>query len=102
MQLSKNHIMEELNKGICEMTIISEHCSLSKTISATLSSNHLPDMKPTVSAKPNIVVFWNMIDEKWQTLHLSTIGDIERLTGNGVKQKEDAFSINSIAPFANH
>jgi hypothetical protein len=85
MKISKTHIVEELKSGICELTIVSEHSSASRTISATLSPNHLPDMKPTISKKPNIVVFWNMVEEQWQSYHTTTIGDIERLTGLGVK-----------------
>ena len=40
-----------------------------------------------------MVVFWDVIDEKWQTLHISSIGDIERMTGYGVKHESD-----SVAP----
>ena len=90
MKISKKYIIDELENGICELTIVSEHSSASRTISATLSPNHLPDMKPTISKKPNIIVFWNMVEEKWCSMHSKNIGDIERLTGLGVKDKEDA------------
>ena len=99
MKITKNYIVEELQSGICEVTIVSEHSSMSRTISATLSPNHLPDIKPTFSDKPNIIVLWNMIDEKWQSMHLSTIGDIERLTGLGVKDVEDAVPVDAVASF---
>ena len=99
MKITKNYIVEELQNGICEVTIVSEHSSMSRTISATLSPNHLPDIKPTFSDKPNIIVLWNMIDEKWQSMHLSTIGDIERLTGLGVKDVEDAVPVDAVASF---
>lgn len=90
MKLNKENIIEELKNGICELTIVSEHCSVSETVSATLSPNHLPDSQATVSDKPNIVVYWDMVDEKWCSMHSKNIGDIERLTGLGVKDKEDA------------
>ena len=97
MKISKKYIIDELENGICELTIVSEHSSASRTISATLSPNHLPDMKPTISKKPNIIVFWNMVEEQWQSYHLTTIGDIERLTGLGVKDKEDAVNIEELS-----
>tara|TARA_R110000824_G_scaffold200311_1_gene384292 strand:+ start:215 stop:529 length:315 start_codon:yes stop_codon:yes gene_type:complete len=99
MTVSKTHIIEELRNGICELTIISEHSSASRTISATLSPNHLPDMQPTISKKPNIIVFWNMVEEQWQSFHTTTIGDIERLTGLGVKDKGDTVvDIGKLSP----
>ena len=101
MSISKNYIVEELKNGICELTIVSEHSSASRTISATLSPNHLPDMQPTISKKPNIVVLWNMVEEKWQSMHVSTIGDVERLTGLGVKDAEDLVSPEAIASIIN-
>ena len=99
MKITKNYIVEELQSGICEVTIVSEHSSMSRTISATLQPNNLPDIKPTFSDKPNIIVLWDMIDEKWQSMHLSTIGDIERLTGLGVKDVEDAVPVDAVASF---
>jgi len=99
--ISKKHIIEELKNGICELTIVSEHSSASRTISATLSPNHLPDMQPTISKKPNVVVLWNIVEEQWQSMHLSFIGDIERLTGMGVKDAEDSVSSEAIASIIN-
>ena len=99
--ISKKYIMDELKNGICELTIISEHSSVSRTISATLSPNHLPDMHPTISKKTNIVVLWNMVEEQWQSMHLSTIGDLERLTGHGVKDAKDFVSLESISSIVN-
>ncbi len=96
MNITKEYATKELQKGICELTIVSEHSSMSRTISVTLSPNHLPDTKSTFSSKPNIIVMWNMVDEEWQSIHLSTIGDVERLTGLGVKDEKDAISIDEI------
>ena len=89
----KDKITSELENGICELTIVSDHCSASRTISATLSPNHLPDTQSNFTDNPNMVVFWDVIDEKWQTMHVSTIGDIERMTGFGVKDESDSVSI---------
>ena len=89
----KDKITSELENGICELTIVSDHCSASRTVSATLSPNHLPDRQSNFTDNPNMVVFWDVIDEKWQTMHVSTIGDIERMTGFGVKDESDSVSI---------
>ena len=75
----KDKITSELENGICELTIVSDHCSASRTISATLSPIHLPDTQSNFTDNPNMVVFWDVIDEKWKTMHVSTIGDIERM-----------------------
>ena len=85
---NKKQIVEELKKGICELTLISEQSSASCTISATLSTNHLPDEIPEVSDKPHIVVLWNLIAEKWESFHASEIGEVERLTGIGIKDDQ--------------
>jgi len=95
MRFTKDNIIKELERGICEITIVSEHSSMSRTISVTLSPNHLPD-NSTFSSKPNIIVMWNMVDEEWQSIHLSTIGEIERLTGFGVKDERDAISVEEM------
>tara|TARA_R110002020_G_scaffold198185_1_gene399357 strand:+ start:1103 stop:1417 length:315 start_codon:yes stop_codon:yes gene_type:complete len=98
--ISKKYVVEELKNGIVELTIVSEHSSASRTISATLSPNHLPDMKPTISKKPNVIVLWNMVEEQWQSMHLSTIGDLERLTGHGVKDEAPAYvPVDALASF---
>ena len=97
MVITKKHIIKELQSGICELTIVSEHSSVSRTISATLSPNHLPDLQPTISKKPNIVVLWNMVEEQWQSMHVSIIGDLERLTGLGVKDAEDSVPLESLS-----
>lgn len=99
--ISKQHIIDELKNGICELTVVSEHSSASRTISATLSPNHLPELKPTISNKPNVIVLWNMIEEKWQSMHLSVIGDIERLTGYGVNGRDKIVPIESLSSFVN-
>lgn len=84
---TKNKIINELKQGICEITIVSEHSSMSRTISATLSPNHLPETQSNISNKPNIVVLWDVVGEKWNSLHVSNIGEVERLTGHGIKDR---------------
>ncbi len=102
MLLSKDHITDELKQGICELTIVSDYCSASRTMSATLSPNHLPDTQSNFSDKPNMVVFWDVIDEQWHTMHLADIGDIERMTGIGVKDQEDSVSDGDLVAFLNN
>ena len=85
---NKKQIVEELEKGICELTLVSEQSSASCTISATLSPNHLPDEIPEVSNKPHIVVLWNLVAEKWESFHAKEIGEVERLTGRGIKDNQ--------------
>ena len=95
--VDKDKITKELESGICELTIVSDHCSASRTISATLSPNHLPDTKTKFSDNSNMIIFWDVVDEQWETMHLSTIGDIERLTGIGVKDETDLVQDETLA-----
>jgi len=40
-----------------------------------------------------------MVEEQWQSFHTTTIGDIERLTGLGVKDKEHTVvDIDKLSP----
>ena len=89
MNESNTHILEELKKGICELTIIDEF-SVEDVISATLCPMHLPDVADDfdMSSKKHTVHLWNVAKEKWQTYPANYIIDIDRLTGHGAKTNE--------------
>ena len=93
---TKKKIINELRQGICEVTIISEHSSISRTLSATLSPNHLPELRSTISNKPNIIVLWDIVNEMWKSFHLLNIGEVERLTGHGIKDNNKKKKIDII------
>jgi len=78
--------IKELQKGICELTIVDNH-SVEHIISATLSLNHLPDVDGELNFTPDKynIMLWNMVKEEWQTYPVNYIIDLERLTGFGVK-----------------
>ncbi len=100
MNESNTHILEELKKGICELTIIDEH-SVEDVISATLSLNHLPPIKRDfdISSDKNNVHLWNMAREQWEKYPNYQINGIERLTGAGTKKNNKLISedyINTI------
>ena len=98
--MERKEIIEELEKGICELIVVDKD-SVEDVISATLSSNHLPEMKEgfNISSDKYNVMLWNLAKEEWQMHPVNFIIGVERLTGYGVKNNEQKLSedcINSI------
>ena len=82
--MNKNTIIHTLQSGICEITHTDEY-SVEHSIIATLSPTHLPDGTFMVnfienSARKAINMF-NVNTEKYQTISVENIIDIEQLTG---------------------
>ena len=87
IMMNKQEIIEELEKGICEL-ITTDEFSVEDVISATLSPVHLPNVDDDFdmsSKKKHTVHLWNVIKEEWQVYPINYIIDIERLTGYGIK-----------------
>ena len=80
-------LKKELSAGIVEIVYIDKY-SVEYTISATLSKNHLDEESPERDSS-KLISFWNVIEEEWQNIPVSSIIHIERLTGIGVKSDDD-------------
>ena len=86
-------VVAELSAGIVELIYTDEY-SVEYIISATQSHNHLDENDPAPnSKKTNNICVWNLVEEEWQNIVISSIIHLDRLTGNGIKSNED--KINS-------
>ena len=81
-------IKQKLKNGICEITIVDEH-SVENKISATLSTNHLPDYDSTNIELKGAIQIFNVAEEEWQMISINSIIDIEQLTGIGSPSNEN-------------
>lgn len=89
-------IKQKLKSGICEVTIVNEH-SVEDKISATLSTNHLPDGEDSfndvdmmdMDNNQNTFKVFNVAEEEWQMISINSIIDIEQLTGIGSPSNEN-------------
>ena len=91
------YMMDELRKGICEVTFTKVNGE-TRVASATLSENHVPSQPNTatytdgntktrkVNEEP--VVFWDMNKEGFRSFRVESVTAFERLTGIGVKDGE--------------
>lgn len=97
----REYMMDELRKGICEVTFTKVNGE-TRVASATLSPNHVPqtnttysDGEPIVDAlhktrkvNEETVVFWDMNKEGFRSFRIASVTSFERLTGVGVKDGE--------------
>jgi hypothetical protein len=93
----REQMMEELRKGICEVTFTKVNGD-KRVASATLSTNHVPaqpntatysDGQPkTRKVNEETVVFWDMNNEGVRSFRVDSVISFERLTGVGVKDGE--------------
>ena len=81
-------IKQKLKSGICEVTVVDEH-SVEYKISATLSTNHLPEYDSTNIELKGVIQVFNVAEEEWQTISINSIIDIEQLTGIGSPSNEN-------------
>jgi len=100
--MNKLEILKELKKGICELIVVDKY-SVEDVISATLSSNHLPEMEEgfKISSDKYNIMLWNVAKEEWQTHPVTFIMGVERLTGYGVKNNEQKLSTDCINTIEN-
>ena len=84
---TRDNLVKELTAGICELTYVDKF-SVEHKISATLSPNHL-NGESELNDSSATIRLWNMRDEEWQNIVVSSIIDLERLTGFGVKDERD-------------
>tara|TARA_R110001592_G_scaffold10920_3_gene55318 strand:+ start:753 stop:1058 length:306 start_codon:yes stop_codon:yes gene_type:complete len=82
-------LKKELSAGIVEIVYIDQY-SVEYTISATRSENHLnEDVSNSFDDEKHLIAMWNLIEEKWTQIPVSSIIHMERLTGIGVKSDDD-------------
>ena len=93
----REYMMDELRKGICEVTFTKVNGE-KRVASATLSTNHVPAQPNTATysdgevktrkVNEETVVFWDMNKEGFRSFRVDSVIDFERLTGVGVKDGE--------------
>jgi hypothetical protein len=97
---SMNEVICELGAGICELTLVDEFSVECRKMMGTLAECHMADSegiekaRGKKSAEGGKVNVWNVREEKWEKIRLVEIGEIERLTGKGVKNEEDKMPID--------
>ena len=95
MNFSMTATINELRAGICELTLVDEFSVETDNVMCTLSECHMADLEGVEKARKiaereieNVVEVWNVREERWQKIALMSIGEIERLTGRGVKKND--------------
>ncbi len=88
-------LLEELQKGICELTCVDEF-SVEYLIIGTLSKNHMADKEDVIRAEKialekekKIVEIWDVQNALWRKIPQIQIVDIERLTGSGIGKESE-------------
>jgi len=100
MKYSMNEVIKELCAGICELTLVDEFSVETGQVMGTLAECHMANegdvekARWEKSAEGERVNVWNVREERWEKIRLVEIGEIERLTGKGVKGKEDEMSVD--------
>ena len=82
--MKKHTIIHTLQSGISEITYTDEY-SVEYSMIGTLSQTHLPHDADTMDIldDTNMFVVFNVPKEKWETLSVHSVIDIEQLTGEG-------------------
>ena len=93
----REYMMDELRKGICEVTFTKVNGE-TRVASATLSENHVPPQPNTATytngnpktrkVNEETVVVWDMNKEGFRSFRVESVTAFERLTGIGVKDGE--------------
>ena len=82
----------ELRNGICEMTFTKKDGTLREMV-CTLSMNHIPeDKKPSgtsAGSTGSVIAVWDVRKEEWRSFRIDSVITFERLTGHGVKDKDE-------------
>jgi len=95
MNFSMNETINELRAGICELTLVDEFSVEVDKLMGTLAECHMADLEGVEksrrekNAKGGRVNVWNVRKERWEEIRLVEIGEIERLTGEGVSGNEN-------------
>jgi len=95
-EYKKEKLIRELIAGICELTYM-DSFSVEHKMSVTLSPNHLDGDVESIDS-PVMIRMWDMIEESWQDILITSIIDFERLTGFGIKDERNLVDFENI-PF---
>tara|TARA_B100001094_G_scaffold150358_1_gene145468 strand:- start:104 stop:373 length:270 start_codon:yes stop_codon:yes gene_type:complete len=86
--MNRNEMVEQLKNGICEV-VFEKVNGDERTMSATLSPNHLPerdDEAPSsIQRSDDVVAVWDMLKEDWRSFRVNSVKQFEQLTGDAVK-----------------
>jgi len=87
--MKKHKILHTLQNGICEITYTDDF-SVEFSMIGTLAQTHLPHDCDTMDIPddPNTFVVFNVPKEKWMTLSVQSVEDVEQLTGEGAAVNE--------------
>ena len=102
MNFSMNETINELRAGICELTLVDEFSVEVDKLMGTLAECHMADLEGVEksrrekNAKGGRVNVWNVRKERWEEIRLVEIGEIERLTGEGVSGNEDCAPLDGL------
>ena len=95
-EYKKEDVIAELTAGICEI-IFTDSFSVEHKVSVTLSPNHIDGaIHQNVNSSTHISA-WDMVEENWNDIVLSSIIDLERLTGPGIKGDSKIVNLNDIS-----
>ena len=102
MNFSMTETINELRAGICELTLVDEFSVEYDKVMGTLAECHMADLegieksREEKNAKEERVSVWNVRKERWEEIRLVEIGEIERLTGEGVNGNEDCAPLDGL------
>ena len=86
--MNRNEMVDQLKNGICEV-VFEKVNGDERTMSATLSPNHLPkrdDEAPaSIQRSDDVIAVWDMIKEDWRSFRVASVKTFEQLTGDAVK-----------------
>lgn len=86
--MNRNEMVKQLKNGICEVIFEKVNGDV-RTMSATLSPNHLPERDDKAPAglqrSEDVVAVWDMLKEDWRSFRVNSVKQFEQLTGDAVK-----------------
>ena len=92
--MKKKEIIKKLQSGICELKWTDRYSVEHDTI-ATKATQHLPDGSEQPESNQHTIVAFNVNTEDWETFFVSSIIDIDQLTGKGAVNNEKKLQASS-------
>ena len=85
--MKQQEILDELEKGICELTYTDEN-SIEIAINCTICPVHLYDDELKKSGHEGSIMVWDVVDELWVSILVNEVIEVERLTGEGAANNQ--------------
>ena len=93
--MNKQELLKPLQSGISELVYTDEH-TIEHSIMATLAPQHLPDGDAMLSDNnEHTLSVFNVNTEQWETYNVSSMIDVEQLTGEGAAVNETKLQASS-------